>query len=248
VIEMNIELRIFLVICSLSFAIWKISKFIKAYKNTPQHLSTHTRIEMMVYDQMKNPFLAATVRRDLLIYYYLFSKKRLIDTADTYTLHKKTGYGGLVFGFMFVMVLEGIGVSFFLHNWNPLIAWIHLVFSVYMIIFLISDYKAIKQNPVYLSQTKVHIRLGFREDLEIDLNNIELINNGKLHFEEDKKNKDVLNATLLGFEEPDFEIVLKDGVPVIDGLGRRRSIKKIYISLDEKDEFMSQFTERKKVS
>jgi hypothetical protein len=248
VIKMSIELRILLVICSLSFAFWRISKFIKAYKKTPQNLSIHARIEMMVYDQIKNPFLAATVRRDLLIYYYLFTKTKIIDTVDAFTLHKKTGYGGMVFGFIFVMVLEGIGVSFFLHNWNPLIAWIHLIFSVYMIIFLISDYKAIKQNPVSLTQTKLHIRLGFREDIELDLRNIESITNGKLHFEEDKKKKDVLNATLLGFEEPDFEIVIEEPVTAIDGLGRKRAIKKIYISLDEKDKFLSQFNERKKAS
>lgn len=245
---MSGELRFFLVICSVSFAVWRITKFIRAYKNAPQNLSTHTRIEMMAYDQIKNKFLAATVRRDLLIYYYLFSKTKMINSDEAYTLHMKTGYGGMVFGFIFVLVLEGIGISYFLHNWSPIIAWIHLILSMYMIIFLISDFKAIKQNPVYLTQTKLHIRLGFREGLEINLGNIEYINNGKLHFETDKKRKDVLNATLLGSEDPDFEIVLKEPARAIDGLGRRQSINKIYISLDEKEKFMLQFNLKKKVS
>jgi hypothetical protein len=154
------------------------------------------------------------------------------------------GYGGMVFGFIFVLVLEGVGVSYFLHNWSKVITWIHLAMSIYMIAFLISDFKAIKRNPILFSEEKLYIKLGLRMKCDIDLDNIESIGNGKMHFEVDKKRKDVWNATLLDFEEPDFEIILKEPILIRDGIGRDILTKKIYLSIDEKEKFLAQFSWR----
>ncbi|MFF2448229.1 hypothetical protein ACFVSW_14110 [Neobacillus sp. NPDC058068] len=228
-----------LVVC---LAVWQVFKFIKAYKSTEQSLPTEEKVEAMVNSQIKNKVLAAFLTRDLLTIYYLFStsNQREPEQGTAYTLHKKIGYGGIVFGFLFVLVLEAVGVSYFLHSWNTVIAWIHLALSVYLIIFLISDYKAIKRNPVLLLPGKVHIRLGLRLKAQIYLHNIESIQAGKVNFEKDKKKKDVWNLTLFGFEDPDYEISLKEPLLLRDGLGRDCLVRKMYLTLDEKEEFLTQ--------
>ncbi|WHY87203.1 hypothetical protein QNH39_04915 [Neobacillus novalis] len=228
-----------LIVC---LGVWRVIQFIKAYKNTEQSLPTVEKIEAMVNSQIKNKVLAAFLTRDFLTIYYLFSpsNKREPEQGTAFTLHKKIGYGGIMFGFLFVLVLEAGGVSYFLHSWSTVIAWIHLALSLYLIIFLISDYKAIKRNPVLLSPEKLHIRLGLRLKAQIYLHNIDSIKAGKINFEKDKKKKDVWNLTLFGFEDPDFEITLKEPLLLRDGVGRDCLIIKIYLTLDEKEEFLAQ--------
>lgn len=228
-----------LIVC---LGVWRVFQFIKAYKNTEQSLPTEEKIESMVNSQIKNKVLAAFLTRDFLTIYYLFSlsSKREMEQGTVFTLHKKVGYGGIVFGFLFVLVLEAVGVSYFLHSWSTVIAWVHLALSAYLIIFLISDYKAIKRNPVLLSHEILHIRLGLRSKAQIYLHNIESIQAGKVNFENDKKKKDVWNLTLFGFENPDFEITLKEPLLLRDGIGRDCLIRKIFLTVDEKEEFLTQ--------
>lgn len=233
---------IFLEVLVVCLGIWRLSRFINAYKNTEEVLRVEDRIEVMVLSQVKNKVLATFITRDLLMFYYLFSisKESNIEKSNEYTLHKKMGYGGMVFGFIFVLLLEGIGVSYFLHNWSKLAAWIHLVLSLYMMGFLLGDYKAIIRNPVLLSQDKIHFRFGLRMKVEIFIRNIELIQSGKINYEIDKKRKDVWVATLLEFEGPNIEIALKEPIMIKDGIGREHLTRKIYLSLDEEDLFMRQ--------
>ncbi|MDQ1146006.1 hypothetical protein QE429_002833 [Bacillus sp. SORGH_AS 510] len=237
-----VKVWIFLEVLLVCLGIWRLSRFVKAYKNTEKDILVEERIEKMVLSQVNNKVLATFVTRDLLMVYYLFSKtkKRNLDSINVFTLHKKMGYGGMVFGFIFVLLLEGIGVSYFLHNWSRLAAWIHLVLSLYMIAFLIGDYKAIIRNPVLLYQDKIHLRFGLRMKLEIFIRNIERIQSGKINYEIDKKRKDVWVATLLEFEGPNIEIALKEPVLIKDGIGRKHWTRKIYLSLDEDDVFMRQ--------
>jgi hypothetical protein len=240
------EIWIGLEILVICFGCWRVYRFVKAYRQTERNLPIEYRIEAMVTNQIRNKYLATFLTRDLLIIYYLFSKSkaRKAEKGMYFSLHKKMGYGGMVFGFIFVLVLEGVGVSYFLHNWSKVIAWIHLAMSIYMIAFLISDFKAIKRNPILFSEEKLYIKLGLRMKCDIDLDNIESIGNGKMHFEVDKKRKDVWNATLLDFEEPDFEIILKEPILIRDGIGRDILTKKIYLSIDEKEKFLAQFSWR----
>lgn len=237
------ELWIGLEVLIVCIGIWRITRFIKAYKSTNRALPVEERIEAMVSSQIKNKILAAFLKRDILIIYYLFSKSAVkgAEGEKVYTLHKKVGYGGIVFGLIFVLILEGVGISYLLHHWSTIVAWIHIILSVYMIAFFIGDYKGLKRTPIVLSGDHLHFRVGLRLNAIIPLSSIETIQNGKLHFEQDKKRKDIWNLTLFGFDDPDFEIAFKEPIIIRDGFGRDLPIRKIYLTLDEKDAFLSQF-------
>lgn len=224
----------------ITIAIWRIVKFIGFFKQTSSSLTFEERVEESFKNQFKSKVLITILTRELSIYYYLFTKNPAVD--DGYTFYKKIGYGGMVGAFIGVMVLEGIGVSYFLHNWNKAVAIIHLIMSTYLIVFLIADYKAIKRNPITLKGGILRIKQGLRIKAEISVNKIESISSGRINYEEDKKKKDVLDLNLIGFDEPDYEIVLKEPYNLTDFLGRQYPIKKIFISIDQKEEFYQEFT------
>jgi hypothetical protein len=225
------------------FGAYKVFRFIKAYKEFNPDFPVEDRIEAMVTSQVKNRILTTFLTRDLLIIFYIFSKSKInqLENERTYTVHKKVCYGGLVFGIIFALVLEGVGITFLLHSWSLIAAWVHIVLSAYMIVFFIADYRGLKRGPIILTHDKLRIRMGLRIKTDISLTNIESIQNGKLHYEEDKKKKDTRDLNLIGFEIPDFEILLKDPMYIRDGFGRNLLTKKIYLSIDEKETFLDQF-------
>jgi hypothetical protein len=124
-------------------------------------------------------------------------------------------------------------------------AWIHIVLSVYMIVFFIADYKGLKKGPIIFTPENLRIRMGLRMRTDLFIKNIESIQNGKINYEKDKKKKGTWDLNLIGFENPDFEITLKVPVIIRDGFGRNLLTKKIYLSIDKKEAFLGEFNRRK---
>ncbi|MFZ3587741.1 hypothetical protein ACOI1C_00400 [Bacillus sp. DJP31] len=225
----------------LILAIYKIRKAVIAYRNLDPRLGFDERVEHLVEKLFKNRIIRTNVKREILLFYYLFTrKKKLVNhEVKSFSYDQDVSYGGFTFAIIFALVLEGVGISFFLHNWQPVIAWIHLVLSVYAILFLIADYKAIVRNSIIIDDSEVKIKIGFRSKIYVNIKNIKLIQDGKINFERDKKRKDMINFTLLQFEEPNFEIILKEPILYYDVLGRKTMVRCIYLSVDSKNLFFS---------
>ena len=67
-----------------------------------------------------------------------------------FSYHKASGYVGFIFAMFFVIALESIGVSFLLHKWSPILHWLHLMFCMSLIMFLIVDLRAVTKRPISL--------------------------------------------------------------------------------------------------
>jgi hypothetical protein len=238
------ELLIVIEVILISFGSLRIYQFVRSYKQVDQTLCFEDKVAAIIKSQIKSKILSTIVIREINMYYYLFAKYPLNNREKNrnYSYHEKIGYGGILGAFIFVLVAEGVGVSLLLHKWNQTIAIIHLILSVYMIIFMVADFKAIKRNPIQLEDEKLSIKFGLRMKAEIMLDNIEAIQSGKLNYDTEKSKKDVLDLSLLGlFEAPDFEIILAEPVMVKDFIGRETWIKKIFLSIDDKDRFYKQY-------
>ncbi|WP_409304251.1 hypothetical protein [Peribacillus sp. SCS-155] len=223
------------------FAGWRILRFINHYRQTDKTKDFGDRLAYAVKQEIKNRILSTLIIREIMMYHILFLKDKQTGNENAYSYHKKIGYGGILGAFIFVLALEGTGVSMLLHNWNTPIAIIHLVLSIYMIVYLIADYKAIKKNPVQLDDERIIINFGLRLKANVMLQNIAAIRSGKLHYENDKRRRDILDLTLLGlFDPPDFEIVLEEPVIVTDFLGRETPVTKIYLSIDDSIRFLNE--------
>ncbi|MFD1739772.1 hypothetical protein ACFSCX_25225 [Bacillus salitolerans] len=81
--------------------------------------------------------------------------------------------------------------------------------------------------------------------MTINLNNIEFVQPGNINYEKDKRSKGSLSFTLNGFEEPNYEIQLKNPSAHQDFIGRTVMIKNIYITVDQKELFLRKLNEYK---
>jgi hypothetical protein len=149
-----------------------------------------------------------------------------------FTCHKKSGYTGFIIAMICVCMVETLGVSYLLYKWSPILHWIHLLLSVSTILFLILDLRAVTKNPIILQNDELIIKVGLRPAVHIQLSDILEIKSGKLNFENDRKNKEVLDLSLLGFDEPTFEIVLSEPIH-----NKNKSIQRIFFTVDDERAF-----------
>ncbi|MCM3338246.1 hypothetical protein M3650_06245 [Paenibacillus sp. MER TA 81-3] len=72
----------------------------------------------------------------------------------------------IVIGIIHVLVLEGAGLHFLIHQWSALAAWILTLSNVYFILALIADYRLMKLNPVLVTDRDVRIRFGMKRQMK----------------------------------------------------------------------------------
>jgi hypothetical protein len=127
-----------------------------------------------------------------------------LGKSQQFSYHKKSGYRGFIWAMVAVCTVETVGVSFLLYKWSLILHWIHLLLSVGTIVFLIIDLRAVTKHPIVIHNNELTIKIGIRPAITIPLSNIKEIKSGKINFENDRKNKEVLDLSLLGFDEPTF--------------------------------------------
>ncbi|MFD1737099.1 hypothetical protein ACFSCX_11105 [Bacillus salitolerans] len=167
---MNIPIEIIylLELVIVSIGLYRIITFVKKYKALPSNMKVDDKLREVVHRQFKNKIIATIIAREILVIYYLFTKADKQSNnrnVEEFTIYKDTGYTGLLIALVSALVLEGVGLSFLLHHWNAIVAWIHILLSLYGIAFLIGDYKAIKRNPFLLNESQLIMQLGLRYNM-----------------------------------------------------------------------------------
>ena len=172
------------------------------------------------------------------------SLDREVNQEVFFTYHKKSGYVGFFWAMVVVMVIETVGVSFLLYKWSPILLWIHLILSVSVLLFLLVDLRAVSKNPILVKNNEFLLKIGVRPGVTLNIDDIKEIRNGNLHYEDDKKKKEVLDLSLLGLDEPTFELVLNTLISIKPLYGKSRSINRIFFRVDEKEEFSNLIRKR----
>lgn len=245
-------MKIFIILIEMvlvSFLVLRLYKMSKQYKQLGKEGTFLEKMETILNQSLpKN--VATIVIREVTMIYYLFTRNKKINVKgnETFSYHKGTGYLGILCAFIFVILIESVGLFFLFHNWSPILSWIHFAFNIYAVLFLISDYRAILQRPIVITDKDLSISVGTRRKLTVPLENISAITDGR-DFENEKKNKKIFKAVLLEFEMPQFAIQLKEPVGTSNFLGKPQNVDKVYVTVDDRDRFYQSLlarTEREK--
>ncbi|MGX1901650.1 hypothetical protein ACT3HK_09855 [Thermolongibacillus altinsuensis] len=133
-------------------------------------------------------------------------------------------------------------------QWSDIAAWIVTFFDVYFLLFLIADYRAITLSPVVLTEDKMHVQMGIRSFLELEYSNIEAIRREVANKKERKKETETYFVALPAFfeEEPKLEICLKHLAELTGLFGLKKTIRKVYITVDDAQGFYEAIVEKMK--
>ncbi|QHA90911.1 hypothetical protein [Bacillus sp. N1-1] len=185
-------------------------------------------------------FLLRLVATDLAaIYYCLFSwrkkKQASVEHVNSFTFHKDGGYLGVFYMLVHAMVIEIIAVHMMVAQYSHVAAWVVTIFDLYALLFIISDYKAIRLSPVILSNKGIHFQKGIRQYGFIEWNTVKGIMENKKSPEEVKQDRASVELALHGLEREQlpFVIELNRSMEINQVFGFKKSVERLYVKVDD---------------
>lgn len=167
------------------------------------------------------------------IAYGLFSWRTAEPTGpDAFSYHRQTGYGSFLVGVLVIATLEMGIVHVLLMRWQPAVAWTLLAISLYTVLWVIGDYRAMRLRPVVVGTDAIEVRLGLRWDARVPLRAIARVRRPLTDGSEPRPD---LRAVALW--DPNLVLELTEPVTAHGLFGMRRQVSTIALALDEREQF-----------
>lgn len=183
-----------------------------------------------VYRNIKpNPLINIILSEALAFYYAFFTwKKRPTDDPRAITLHKNTSSIAFTLMLIHAIIIETIGIHWWLHDKSALLSIILLVLNVYSVIYFIGDIQATRLNPLTVKNGKLNVSLGLNKRISVPLDSIESVRWGA------EPEADALEFVAKDFEEPESEVVIDFKLPqqAVLFFGKTRTVSQIALKVD----------------
>ncbi|MBS4172773.1 hypothetical protein [Bacillus sp. FJAT-49736] len=215
-----------------------VPRMIRHYKESKLPFFTSRMEEAFTSKQNASRTTKILISELSLLYYSLFSwnRKRNIEVSNAFTYHKKTSNIALNIMLLHAIIIETLGLHFLLHEWNPLVSYILLIFNVYAVLLILAEIQAIRLNPIIIQNQELHIQLGLSKRLVVPIDQIESI--GSCNQNSIDK-KEIFDGILNDFvkEPPNIVIMLKEPIAASYFYGVTRKVRSIHLRLDAPDTF-----------
>ncbi|MGM8363859.1 beta-carotene 15,15'-monooxygenase [Virgibacillus sp. W0181] len=154
---------------------WRLPKIISTVKST--NLSPLFSLSKVVSEQVNKHFITQVIAQECLIFYYTFLswKKNPPTGRNILTLHKNTSMIAFYIMLIHAIIIETIGLHWWLHQKSVILSIILLILNVYTILFFIADIQAIRLNPLRLINGNIYLSLGLTKRITIPLESIKAV-------------------------------------------------------------------------
>lgn len=211
--------------------VWYLPKIIADVKNSalPVVFSFANAVQQRVKKRMIIQVLCSEL---LIMYYALASWKTPI--REGMTMHQKTSFVALQIMTIHAIVIETIGIHYWLHGYAPILSMILLVLNIYSIFFFLGDLQAVRLNPIYTTERSIYISLGLMKRAKIDFDNIEMVIEDQTILQS-KLTKNTAQFIVRDFEKVYPDIILKMKTPqsVTMVMGSEKSFDYVAIKCDD---------------
>ncbi|MBT2689461.1 hypothetical protein J7I93_14810 [Bacillus sp. ISL-47] len=183
--------------------------------------------------------------------YALFSwrKRASIKHGKAFTYHQKTSVNAVYIMLIHAIVIESIGLHYWLHSWSPLIAYISIFLNIYGLLYFLAEIHATRLTPFVISDSHLLLQTGFSKSMNLPLEKIKEIKyyDGPEKFS-GKELKDLYDARVPDFiqEKPMFEITLSELEEIHLMYGLKRRASRVVLNVDEPEKFYQEMMNKLK--
>lgn len=193
------------------------------------------RLHSIAFDVTRNRRAAAILASEIAVYYYALGAWRASPNAPPgatpFTHYRRGAHASLVGGFILVMAVEGIAVHLLVAPWNPVVAWILTIGTIYGALWLVADYRATVLRPILVSEEQVLVRAGLRFTLRVPRTRIVSVGREKPDF-----GRESVDLTFLS--EPTHWVTLDEPMVADGPYGIRRRVRAFGVEPDAATEFV----------
>ncbi|WP_246521438.1 hypothetical protein [Ornithinibacillus massiliensis] len=160
-------------------------------------------------------------------------------TQTTFTLHQNSSFIALRIMLIHAIVIESIGIHWWLHNISPVVAVVLLIFNIYGVILLLGDIQAVRLNPTLVTNEKLYVSLGLMKRMELEWSNVERIIHHTAELDEEKA-KETVDFIAQDLEKvtPTVILELRKPTQVVLIMGFKKQYRRVAIRVDEPERFV----------
>ena len=116
----------------------------------------------LVEKQIGRHPLIKIISAETVMFYYAFAswKKRPIEAENRFSLHTKKSFIAFYIMMIHAIVIETIGIHWWLHDKSLILSIVLLILNIYSVIFFIGDIQAVRFNPLVVDEKQIRVRLG----------------------------------------------------------------------------------------
>lgn len=229
----GIAIEVLIIIAEIALillVIWKIPKIRLHMKqmNEGALFSLLPSVEKVV---TKNILIRIVMSEFLMMYYAFFTwKKKAPNHEGVVTMHKKTS--AIAFHMMIIhaILIETIGLHWWLHDKSLVLSIVLLIFNIYSVFFFMAEIQIMKLHPLEIKDGKLYISQGLTARIVVPLQSIKEIEWGAK-----TPNKNTILFAYKDLEpvEPQAVIHLYSPVEATIFMGMKKSITEFAIRVDE---------------
>ncbi len=207
----------------------------RSLKSMPATGDFVTQFRTVAQDVLKNRIPADIFTTELSLFYHAFRKSGK-EVDGGFTVHRRVGYVAIVVALIVAIAVETLAVHFFVARWSVVLAWVMTGLSIYSIVWLVGDCRALMSRLTRFSVDRLLFRFGLRWEADIRLSNInavEVITSGRdLPF----------IITLSG--NPNIWVSFYDSVEFVGLYGIRKKATSLALRLDDPIAFRNELQMR----
>jgi hypothetical protein len=194
-------------------------------------------IRTAAHETVRIRWAAEAMAQEMAMFYYaLFSWGKPIPSEDAgFSSYQKNSYGIFLSAIVMVLVIETAAVHILVYMfWSGLAAAIFTLISIYTLIWMIADWRAMKLRLTTVSEDAIHLKLGSRWEAEIPRALVLSIGVPEKRPDDDRP----LKLAPVGL--PNLQLRLSEPVTARGMYGLRRTTRNILLQLDEPERFKNE--------
>lgn len=193
-----------------------------------------------VDQKVKEHPLIQVICSEMLMFYYAVClwKREPVYKENTFTLHRKSSYIAFQLMIIHAIVVETLGIHWWLHEKSLVLSLVLLVINLYSIVLFLGDIQAVRFNPLQIEADRMYISLGLMKRMEIRWDDIEEIIEDRSILER-RLQKDTIEFVTRDLEKVYPDIIIKFKYPVEATLlmGVKKKYERVAIRVDEPERF-----------
>ena len=194
-----------------------------------------TRFRLAARKVLRSRPLGDVLTTEVMIVWCAVGRPRPPGQADgAFTVHRTSSYVPVLVAIAMALIVETVAVHFLVRLHSIALAWTLTILSLYTLLWLIGDYRALVARPIRVTATHLRFRYGLRWEADIPR---EVIANPQVlppALGPTPKEKGRLVASLPG--GPNLGLQLVQPVEALGLYGRRKTITELRVRVDAPEE------------
>lgn len=217
---------------------YKTYRTFKAYKK--ERLKTNDLrilLQEVCEEVLGNSLLSKAVAFEASIFAYAFLPVRKMESPGRSFSYHRFRRTNPVYGIIaFIIVSETIVLHLVVAKWSVPIAWILTCSSIYILMLLLAQFRAIRKRPIEILADAVVVRCGLFSNAVIPFDDIESVEPTSIVAYNDPG---IYHAALFkSFEDLNLLMTLKRENTATGPYWIKKSFRRIAFFVDQKDEFV----------